>query len=134
MKKSVEEIQNKLDSPDCKNSILMVTHKILQANVHARKMLKFASDNLNRSVDELQNAIFAQTVEKRPTYYKVNSSCNASNNSAALLIADAVLHKPQAVQLVASSTNNSIEMDKTWELMSELDKDELLQKKIIREL
>ena len=112
----------------------MVTHKILQANVHARKMLKFASDNLNRSVDELQNAIFAQTVEKRPTYYKVNSSCNASNNSAALLIADAVLHKPQAVQLVASSTNNSIEMDKTWELMSELDKDELLQKKIIREL
>ena len=63
MKKSVEEIENKLDSPDCKNNILLVTHQILQANVHARKMLKLASDNLDRSVDELQNAIFAETVE-----------------------------------------------------------------------
>ena len=62
MKKSVEEIQNKLETPDCKKNILMVTHKILQANVHARKMLKLTSDNLDRSVDELQNAIFAQTV------------------------------------------------------------------------
>lgn len=49
----------------------MVTHQILQANVHARKMLKLASDNLDRSVDELQNAIFAQTFnEKQNNIFK----------------------------------------------------------------
>ena len=72
--------------------------------------------------------------ENRTTYYKVNSSENTTNKSAASLIADAILQEPQAVQLVARSTDNSLEMDKTWELMSELDKDELLQKKIYREL
>ena len=76
----------------------------------------------------------ALSFEKHSTYYKVNSSDSSSNNSAASLIADAILQEPQAVQLVARSTDNNLEMDKTWELMSELDKDELIHKKILREL
>ena len=50
------------------------------------------------------------------------------------LIADAILNEPEAVQLVARSTGNNLEMEKDWELMSELDKDELIDKKIVREL
>ena len=50
------------------------------------------------------------------------------------LIADAILREPQAVQLVALSTGNNLGMEKDWELMSELDKDALLHKKIVREL
>ena len=42
--------------------------------------------------------------------------------------------EPQAVQLVARSNGNNLEMEKDWELMSELDKDELIDKKIVREL
>ena len=42
--------------------------------------------------------------------------------------------EPEAVQLVARSDGNNIEMEKDWELMSELDKDEFIRKKIIREL
>jgi len=61
LKKSVAEIENKLESPDCKKNILLVTHQILQTNAHARKMLKIASDNLNHAVDELQNKLFEQT-------------------------------------------------------------------------
>ena len=57
-----------------------------------------------------------------------------TKNQAASLIADAILFDPQAVQLVARSTDNNLEMEKDWELMSELDKDELLDKKIVREL
>ena len=38
---------------------------------------------------------------------------------------------PQAVQLVARSNGNNLEMDKDWELMSELDKDEFIRRKII---
>lgn len=50
------------------------------------------------------------------------------------LIADAILFEPEAVQLVARSNGNNLEMEKDWELMSELDKDELIDKKIVREL
>lgn len=42
----------------------MITHQILQSNLHARKMLKLASNNLDKAVDELQNAIFTQTVNE----------------------------------------------------------------------
>ena len=45
-----------------------------------------------------------------------------------------MLQEPQAAQLVARSTGNNLEMEKTWELMSDLDKDELLHKKIFRDL
>ena len=37
MKKSVAEIEKKLESPDCKKNIQLVTHQILQANLYAKK-------------------------------------------------------------------------------------------------
>ena len=57
-----------------------------------------------------------------------------TNKQAASIIADAILFDPQVVQLVARSDGNNLEMEKDWELMSELDKDEFIRKKIIREL
>ena len=62
MKKSVAEIQNRLESPDCKKNIQLVTHQILQANLYAKKKLRRESDNLAHAVDALQNEIFAQTL------------------------------------------------------------------------
>ena len=50
------------------------------------------------------------------------------------MIADALMREAQAVQLVARSSGNGLEMETSWELMSELDKDELIHKKILREL
>ena len=72
--------------------------------------------------------------DKVGTRYRVTVSDTLSNNSATSMIADAILFNPQAVQLVARFDGNFLEMDKTWELMSELDKDEFLNKKIVREL
>ena len=66
--------------------------------------------------------------------YKIESSDNSSNSSAASLIADAILREPEAVQLVAYCPDDCLEMEKTWSLMSELDKDALIRKKILREL
>ena len=71
--------------------------------------------------------------ERHSTYYKISSD-SVTAASPASLIADAILNDPQAVQLVARLDGNFLEMDKTWELMSELDKDEIIRKKIIREL
>ena len=70
MKKSVEDIRRRLDLPDCRNNILIVTHQILQANTHARKMLKRANIDLDKAVDELRNALFAQTMEEPQTSFK----------------------------------------------------------------
>ena len=55
-------------------------------------------------------------------------------NELVAIIADALLGEPYAVQLIARSSGNNLEMEKDWEIMSELDKDELLDKKIVREL
>jgi hypothetical protein len=44
------------------------------------------------------------------------------------------LNEPQAAQLVARSSGNNLEMEKDWELMLELDKDEIRHKQISRDL
>ena len=49
MKKSVEEISQRLDSPECRNNILLVTPQILRANTQAKKMLKRASEDLEKT-------------------------------------------------------------------------------------
>lgn len=72
--------------------------------------------------------------DKVGTRYRVTCSDILSNKKAASIIADAILFNPQVVQLVARFDGNSLEMEKDWELMSELDKDELMEKKIVREL
>ena len=72
--------------------------------------------------------------DKINTRYRVTVSDTLTNEKAASIIADAILFDPQVVQLVARSTGNNLEMEKDWELMSELDKDELIDKKIVREL
>ena len=70
MEKSVEDIKRRLDTPEFRNNILLVTHKILQANVHARKMLKQASDELDKAVYSLRNELFMQTMEEPQTSFK----------------------------------------------------------------
>ena len=70
MKKSVEEIEQRLELPECKNNILLVTHQKLQANTYARKMLKRASEELDKAVDALRNELFVQTMEEPQTSFK----------------------------------------------------------------
>ena len=59
---------------------------------------------------------------------------NFKENELAAIIADALLGEPYAVQLVARFGDNNLEMEKDWEMMSELDKDELINRKMVREL
>ena len=76
MKKSVEEIEHRLASPEYKKNIALVTHQILQANVQVRKMLRHASAELDKAVDELRNALFAQTMEEPQTSFKTREVYN----------------------------------------------------------
>ena len=59
--------------------------------------------------------------DKVNTRYRVTVSDTLTNNQAASVIADAILMDPQAVQLVARFNSNNLEMEKDWELMSELE-------------
>ena len=88
--------------------------------IHAKEQMKALEERIAR--------------DKVGTRYRVINSGTLSNNSLATIIADAILFDPEAVQLVARLNGNFLEMEKDWELMSDLDKDELIRKKIIREL
>ena len=70
MKKPVEDIRRRLDLPDCRNNILLVSHQILQANTYARQMLKRANIDLDKAVSDLRNALFAKTMEEPQTNFK----------------------------------------------------------------
>ena len=94
--------------------------EILQRMNHAKEQMK-----------ALENRI---ALDKVSTRYRVMVSDTLTKNQVASLIADAILFEPEAVQLVARSDGNNLEMEKDWELMSEFDKDEIIRQKIIREL
>ena len=76
MRKPVEDIRRRLELPDCRNNILLVTHQILQANIHARKMLRQATLELDKAVDDLKNALFAKTQEELQTSFKTREVYN----------------------------------------------------------
>ena len=89
---------------------------------------------MNHTQDQMKELENRIALDKVNTRYRVTVSDTLSNNKAASLIADAILNEPEAVQLVARFNGNNLEMEKDWEMMSEFDKDEIIRKKIIREL
>ena len=81
-----------------------------------------------------------RSLKQNRVYRVIQPESNSTKTSAlkenelVAIIADALLGEPYAVQLVAFSSGNNLEMEKDWEMMSEFDKDEIIRKKIIREL
>ena len=78
---------------------------------------------------------------KQNRVYRVIATNDDSTKTSALkenelvaIIADALLGEQYALPLVVRLDGNFLEMEKNWELMSELDKDEFIDKKIVREL
>ena len=88
--------------------------------------------HVHEQLDALKIRLDRDTFSTR--YKVISQNPPKTNDSLASLIADAILFDPHAVQLVARFNGGNLEMDKDWELMSELDKDEFIRKKIIREL
>ena len=146
LKLSLEQKQTELDDlcrqTDSVNKIEEISTGILRKNYKFVRLLeqtetqaKKLAQRINHTKDQLDALKFRIERDKRNTHYKIVTAENYSSNfSVASTIADAILNDPQAVQLVARSTGNNLEMDKDWELMSELDKDEFLRKKIIHEV
>ena len=144
LKLSIEQKQAELESlcqkPDALKKIELIAAGILRKNYKFVRRLeeietrvKNLAQRMNHTKEQLDALKIRLALDKPNTCYKVHSD-NSLNNQVASVIADAILFEPEAVQLVARSIGNNLEMEKDWELMSELDKDEFLRKKIIREL
>ena len=113
--------------------ILRKNFKFVQKFEELDNQLNHLSKRLKHTKEQMEILQSRLSTEKHTTYYRVTSS-NISSKSAVSLIADAILGEPQAAPLVARSSGNNLEMEKDWELMNELDKDELLHKRIFRDL
>ncbi|MBO4400415.1 MAG: MobA/MobL family protein [Selenomonadaceae bacterium] len=114
--------------------ILRKNYKFVRQLEEVEARAKQLAERMSHAKEQMEALKLRLELDKSSTRYKIIIPDNSTNDSAASIIADAILKEPQAVQLVARSTGNNLEMDKTWELMSDLDKDELQRKKIIREL
>ena len=135
------ELETLCRQPDAAKKIELIATGILRKNYKFVRQLEEIKTRINEltprinhskeQMDALEERVARDKVSTR---YRVTSSKTLTNNQAASLIADAILFDPQAVQLVARSDGNNLEMEKDWEMMSEFDKDELIRKKIIREL
>lgn len=114
--------------------ILRKNYKFVRQLEEVENRYKGLSGKMNHVKEQMKALEERVALDKINTRYRVTCSDTLSNTKAASLIADAILFEPEAVQLVARSDGNNLEMEKDWEMMSEFDKDEIIRKKIIREL
>ena len=138
--KQKSDFESTFNNPDAIKQIHLIAASILRKNLkfirktaEIEKRIKQLLERIQRTKKQVDALLLQLNFEKRHTCYKIFSN-HYSKNSAASLIADAILQEPHAVQLVARSYSNNLEMEKDWELISEFDKDELLHKQIFRDL
>ena len=141
LQKKQAELETLFRQPEATKKIEEIATGILRKNLRfVRKLEKVENrdkeiiERMNHTQDQMKALENRIALDKVHTRYRVTCSDTLTNTQAASLIADAILFEPEAVQLVARSDGNNLEMEKDWEMMSEFDKDELIRKKIIREL
>ena len=135
------ELNSLCQKPDSQKKIELIAAGILRKNLkfvrsfeEVESNLKNLSQRIRHTKKQMDTLKIHLSLETRSSCYKIESPENHSNSSAASLIADAILREPKAVQLVAYCPDNPFEMEKTWSLMSELDKDALIFKEMVRDL
>ena len=138
----LESFCQKLDSQDkikyIAASILRKNSKFVHQLEEVDSRCKHLAQLVKHTNEQMKAIKLHLDIGKSNTHYRINSSSNdkfdKSNNSIASIIADAILHEEYAVQLVARSKGNNLEMEKNWELMSEIEKDELETRELLRDI
>jgi hypothetical protein len=137
-----KELETLCRQPDAVRKIEEITIGILRKNLSFVRLFeqidgrdKELTERMTHAREQLDALKIRLDLDKNNTRYKVVSpNPPKTKEKIVSLIADAILMEPEAAQLVARLDGNFLETEKDWELMSELDKDELVRKKIIREL
>ena len=116
-------------------SILRKNLSVVQAFEKEKKKLADIKQNLQLCKDRLK--FISEHKSKKNYFYKIIPSGNLAQKDQNLIvsvIADAVRGEQYAVPLVARSTGNNLEMEKDWDLLSDIEKDEIRHKQIFRDL
>ena len=115
--------------------------KIAQEYETAKKLVSDLSEKLQVAEKRFKVLNNTSSSRKKNYVYRVITTNDNSTKTSPLtkneltaIIADALMGEPYAVQLVARFGDDNLEIEKDWEMMSEFDKDEIINKKIIREL
>ena len=112
-------------------SLLFKNSKIAQEYKSAKKLVCDLSQKLQEAEKRFKAFEEGYRSLKPNRMYRVIPFQNHSTKTSTLKKNELAAY---AVQLVARFTGNNLEMEKDWEMMSESDKDEIIRKKIIREL
>lgn len=119
---------------------LKIAEEYEQAKIRSKNLsqkLKLAKNRLEglkrNGSGKLQKSVFR--VDKPYNFDKESAKTSSSDpNFIASLIADALNGNENAVQLVAYCPENCLEMEKNWDLLSDIEKDALIWKEMVREL
>ena len=148
LEKEIVRLEVLCQTEEAREKITLIAVGILRKNLKIAQEYEEAKKLLSNLWDKMQetkkcfNALDSGYWRLKKNYvYRVIQSSNDLTKNASLgksdllgIIADALLGESYAVQLVARLDGNFLETEKDWELMSELDKDEFIRKKIIHEL
>ena len=148
LEKELTRLENLCQTEEAQEKIALLAADILHKNLKNALEYEEAKKQVGDLYEKLQGAKKRfnafdggyRKLKQNRVYRVIKSESNSTKTSAlkenelVAIIADALLGEPYAVQLVAHSTGSNLEMEKDWELMSELDKDEIIQKEIVREL
>lgn len=146
--KELARLESLCQTENAQEKIALIAASILHKNLkiaheyeEAKKFVADLSKKLHVAEKRFKALKDNYSSKKQNSLYRVIQPVNDSAKTTSLkeneltaIIANALMSEPYAVQLVARLDGNNLEMEKDWELMSELDKDELLDKKMIREL
>ncbi len=148
----LERLNALCQKPEAKAKIEEIAAGILRKNgkwatayAEAEKRSQELADRLHRTQKRL-NAIkhwlsrenprtkYRLVIPKTSSQGAIRENGTALVKSAASVIADAMLGDPEAVQLVARSNSDGLETERTWTLMTKLDRDALRRKALLRDI
>jgi len=146
--KELTRLESLCQTADAQEKIALIAASILRKNLKIAqeyeitiKIMKDLRDTMQATKKRFNALDDGYWRLKKNFVYRVITSksdsgktSTPSKNELIAIIADALLGEPYAVSLVARLDGNFLEMEKDWELMSEFDKDEIINKKIVREL
>ena len=145
----LEDESNRLDnlsaSEDAKQKIAIIAASILRKNLSIaqnseKEELRLKSIKENLKLTKIRLDFISENPTKKNYFYRVIYSANLQlktfkdQNCIVGIIADALRGENYATPLVARFSGNNLEMEKNWELMSDIERDDLISKKIVRDL
>lgn len=143
----MKKLEQRMEEPTAKMRIREIAAGIMRKNrpavlryEAAKRYTAYAKDRLEKNRQEMLAVKEQAKKDPRSTQYKVVHTSGAHGTSQKSfgradypsLIAEAIQNHPRAVQVVARTTDDGLQKD--WTMMTDFERDEELDKQILRDL